>query len=177
MILMGDEVGRTQHGNNNTYCHDNELNWFDWGLVETNAELFSFCKQCIAFRKACSLVRGHSGGGERGPVGPQISWHGVRAWHPEWKGWNRTLAFMLSGNGGEGGGQFVYVAMNMHWEVKSFELPRLPADFRWRVFVNTSKPAGEDCWPPGSEPVLPDQHQMWIADRSVVILVGVAGGA
>ena len=42
MILMGDEVGRTQHGNNNTYCHDNELNWFDWWLVEENAELLRF---------------------------------------------------------------------------------------------------------------------------------------
>ncbi len=45
MILMGDEVGRTQNGNNNTYCHDNELNWFDWDLLEKNADLLQFFQQ------------------------------------------------------------------------------------------------------------------------------------
>jgi len=171
MILMGDEVGHTQKGNNNAYCQDNEISWFDWSLVKANAELFTFCKRLIAFRKECSLVRGHTAPSERDPVGVQISWHGVRAWRAEWANWNRTLAFMLSGNGGQGA-EFVYVAMNMHWEPRSFELPLLPESFRWRKFVDTAKPAGEDCWPAGCEPVLADQQQVWIADRTVAILVG-----
>ncbi len=52
MILMGDEVGRTQNGNNNTYCHDNELNWLDWSLAAKNADLLRFTKNLIAFRRA-----------------------------------------------------------------------------------------------------------------------------
>jgi glycogen operon protein len=177
MLLMGDEVGRTQKGNNNAYCQDNEISWFDWGLVEANAELFAFARRCIAFRKSCPLLRRHGTGGDGPPGGAQITWHGVRAWHPEWAGWNRTLAFALTGGGG-GGPDFVYAAMNMHWEPKVFELPPLPGGSPWRAAVNTARPAGEDCWPPGGGPILADQHHLWLADRSVVILVGgVAGGA
>ncbi len=57
MILMGDEVGRTQQGNNNTYCQDNELNWLDWTLLESNADLFRFFKHVIAFRHAHPVLR------------------------------------------------------------------------------------------------------------------------
>src|SRR5262249_18163891 len=57
MILMGDEVGRTQKGNNNTYCHDNDLNWFDWWLVEENAELLRFFRTAIALRHAHPVLR------------------------------------------------------------------------------------------------------------------------
>src|SRR5262249_42453887 len=52
MLLMGDEVGRTQGGNNNAYCHDNGITWLDWGLRQANADLFRFVKHCLAFRKA-----------------------------------------------------------------------------------------------------------------------------
>ncbi|MEO1187172.1 MAG: alpha-amylase family glycosyl hydrolase, partial [Cyanobacteria bacterium J06636_27] len=57
MLLMGDEIGRSKQGNNNTYCHDNELNWLDWTLLEKNANLFKFVKNCIAFRKAHPILR------------------------------------------------------------------------------------------------------------------------
>ena len=59
MILTGDEVGRTQHGNNNAYCHDDELSWFDWALVEQNADLLRFVRAAIAFRRAHPVLRRH----------------------------------------------------------------------------------------------------------------------
>ena len=132
MILMGDEVGRTQHGNNNAYCHDNELSWLDWGLVEANADLFRFTSTLIAFRHAHPVLRNRwhlSGQDQVGSGYPDISWHGTTAWQPDWSGSSRTLAFMLSGKHARGGtvqDNFVYVAMNTHWDSHWFELPQLP---------------------------------------------------
>jgi len=57
MLLMGDECGRTQQGNNNAYCHDGPLTWFDWSLLEKNADLFRFCRLMIAFRARHPMMR------------------------------------------------------------------------------------------------------------------------
>ena len=100
MILQGDEVARTQYGNNNAYNHDSELSWFDWGLVEANADLFRFASKLIAFRHAHHVLRNRwhlSGQDQVGSGYPDISWHGTTAWQPDWSGSSRTLAFMLSG--------------------------------------------------------------------------------
>ena len=175
MILMGDEVGRTQNGNNNTYCHDNELNWMDWGLLEKNAELFRFFKHVIAFRKTHPVLSNRvvAHGQTTGPV--QISWHGTRAWNVDWAGGAPTLAFMISGRRGtesEEAAHTLYVAMNLHWEPHGFELPRLPEPMKWHVAVNTGVAAPEDVWEIGSEPALGEQSWVMAGDRSVVVLVG-----
>jgi glycogen operon protein len=178
MIVMGDEIGRTQQGNNNAYCHDNELSWMDWTLLKSNADLFRFFKNCIAFRKAHVVLRNRSHLRNQDYVGsgyPDISWHGVRAGQPDWSDGSRILAFMLCGMHGNGGQQqdnYVYVAMNMHWETHLFELPELPQRMQWHVFANTIMPHPEDIWKPGSEPLLEDQQQFLVGSRSVVILVG-----
>jgi glycogen operon protein len=174
MLLMGDEVGRSQNGNNNAYCHDGDISWLDWGLFEANADLFAFVKNGVAFRKAHPVlanrarVRDANGGG-----GAVLSWHGLRAWAADWSGSCRTLAFMLSG--GEYQGQKaspVYVALNTHWEGHVFELPALPEGLRWRVAVNTAMNPPEDSWPVGAEPPLADQGRLLVGERSVVVLVG-----
>jgi isoamylase len=67
---------------------------------------------------------------------------------------------------------FVYAAMNMHWDSHWFGLPQLPDNMRWHVFANTSAANGQDVWEPGQEPVLDDQGGLSVGDRSVVILVG-----
>src|SRR5258707_12338382 len=95
MLLMGDEMGRTQCGNHNTYCQDNELNWLDWRELEKNADLFAFFKNRIAFRMAHPALRScrYLGGGD----GPRMSWHSGRAWQADWSSDARTLAFLLDG--------------------------------------------------------------------------------
>jgi isoamylase len=106
---------------------------------------------------------------------PDISWHGVRAWQPDWSDDSRILAFMLCGkhaNNGQSQDNQVYVAMNMHWETHLFELPELPQSMQWHVFANTIATPPEDIWNPGSEPLLKDQQQFLVGPRSVVILVG-----
>jgi isoamylase len=172
------EVGRTQCGNNNTYCQDNELNWMDWTLLESNADLFRFFKNCIAFRKAHPVLRNPSHLRNQDYVGSgyaDITWHGIRAWYADWFDESRTLAFMLCGKHARGGqveDNYIYVAMNMHWETQMFELPQPPQGMQWHVFANTGVTPPEDIWEPGSEPLLSDQGHFLMGPRSVVILVG-----
>ena len=181
MLLMGDEVARTQDGNNNTYCHDSEINWLDWTLLQTHADFFRFVKACIAFRNAHPVLRNREYFRNCDYMGSgyaDITWHGVAANEPDWSDYSRTLAFMLCGKHAQGGGNrddYLYVAMNMHWESHSFELPKLPMHHHWYVFANTALATPEDIREPGKEPILPDQSNLLIGDRSVVILVGRIG--
>lgn len=185
MILMGDEVGHSQYGNNNAYCHDSELTWLDWNLLKTNAAFLRFVKNCIAFRHAHPVLRNREFFRHEDYMGSgylDISWHGTELGKPGWDGdgdkppeADYTLAFLLCGKHAQGGkvrDDYVYVAMNMHWEGHGFKLPNLPAEMKWHVFANTWMPSPEDIWEPGTEPVLPEQSWMMIGARSVVILVG-----
>jgi isoamylase len=178
MILMGDEVGRTQHGNNNTYCHDNKLNWFDWWLVEENAELLRFFRTMIAFRHAHPVLRNrdHLRHADYANAGlPDVSWHGTRAWEPDWSGTSRVLAFMLTGKHAKGGccvDDDIYVAMNTYWEPLNFQLPPASSGRQWHCAIDTSAAAPQDCHPAGQEPRLGQQDQITVGGRSVVVLVG-----
>jgi isoamylase len=178
MLLMGDELGRSQQGNNNTYCHDNELNWLDWNLLEKNADLFRFVRSCIAFRKAHPVLRNRQHFQNQDYVGSgyaDITWHGTKAWFADWSPTTRTLAFMLCGKHAKEGNvedSYIYVAMNMHWEAHWYELPGLPIAMQWHMFANTGCTPPEDIWEPGSEPILENQSGLLLGDRSVVILVG-----
>jgi glycogen operon protein len=179
MILMGDEFGQSKSGNNNTYCLDTEINWLDWSLRERNEENFRFLKNMIAFRNAHPALRNKDHFRHTDYLGngySDISWHGTKAWQPDWDG--RVLAFMLCGQYAKGGAakdDFIYVVMNMYWEALSFELPRLPDGTRWHVFANSSMPSPEDIFEPGTEPLLSDPNTFLVGARSVVILVGRPG--
>ncbi|MEM8778188.1 MAG: glycogen debranching protein GlgX [Cyanobacteria bacterium P01_G01_bin.49] len=173
MLLMGDEVGRSKNGNNNTYCHDSPLNWFDWHLLEKNSELLRFVKHCITFRKAHSLLRNPHHFSHTDAVGngyADITWHGTQAWFVDWSN-HHTLAFMLCDQHSQEG-NYLYVAMNMYWQALTFQLPQLPEGLTWHIFANTACPSPHDCYSPGTEPKLEDQSNILLGDRSLVILVG-----
>jgi glycogen operon protein len=178
MILMGDEVARTQKGNNNTYCQDNDLNWLDWDLLNSQGELFRFYKNLIRFRLAHPVLRNRWHLSNQDRIGrgyPDISWHGAQAWNADWSSSSRSLAFMLDGKQARGGmveDDDIYVAMNMHWDSQWFELPRLPEGKNWHVFANTGASSPEDVWETSHEPLLDNQNGILLGDRSVVILVG-----
>jgi len=169
MIVMGDELGRTQKGNNNTYCQDNDLNWLDWKLVEKNADLVRFTKNMNAFRHAHPALRNgyfqHN----------DISFHGTNAWNADWSPDSRVLAFMLIGKYAKGGTKTdndIYVAANMHWEPLTFTIPDPPQGKKWHVFANTSFASPNDICEPGKEiPFADGQYTYLVGDRSVVILV------
>ena len=161
MLLMGDEMGRTQQGNNNAYCHDTPLNWLDWTLLDRHPDIYRFARSCIAFRHAHPVLRMPY------HPGSELSWHGTQAWNADWHG--RVIALMLNGRHTD---DSIYVALNMYWETLPFELPRLPPDQQWRVFANTGAPPDEEIWDPGQEPILEDQLTFLMQGRSVAILVG-----
>ena len=161
MLLMGDEIGRTQQGNNNAYCQDSPLTWLDWSLQERNAELFRFCQGLIAFRQRHPALRqaSHASPGSSTGDALQVTWHGTRAWLPDWAPHSRVLACLLSGAAAEGP-DVLYVAMNMYWEALAFELPSPPPGQRWHIFANTAMAPPADIWEPGQEPPLPEQQEV-----------------
>lgn len=175
MILSGDEMGNTQHGNNNAYCQDNEISWIDWSLLDENKGLLNFYTNMIAFRKAHPVLRSKDhfrGHDYMGSGIPDVSWHGIKAWQPEHG--SVTIAVMYCGKHAKGGtvkDNTIYVAMNMHWEMHGFELPKLPTGEQWHLFSNTGMPQGEDIWEVGNEPKLDNQDYILASGRSVIILV------
>jgi glycogen operon protein len=172
MFVMGDEVRRTQGGNNNAYCHDDELAWFDWTLVEKNQDISRFFKHMIAFRRAHPTVhRNRFFTGELNERGlPDVSWHGCRLGQP---GWNdpdsRVLSFTLGGFDDE---PDVHVILNAYWEALDFEVPTVPGR-RWVRVVDTAAPPPGDIYPVESAP--PFQGSTCrTGGRSVVVLVSQA---
>jgi glycogen operon protein len=166
MLLAGDEFSRTQRGNNNAYCQDNDTSWVDWSLLERNRDLFGFTQRLIRFRRAHSSLRRRTflEDEER----PPVAWHGTKLGKPDWTGESRTLGMHLLAVGGD---DAIYLIANAHWEARVFELPKLPPGKSWRRFADTSLPPGEDALPPGSEvPVTPGRYSA--GPRSVVVLVG-----
>jgi glycogen operon protein len=173
MLLAGDEVGRTQHGNNNAYCHDSPLSWFDWHLVRDNADLLRFVRNAIAFRRTHRALRpGRYDSGHQGDSPfPAVSWHGVHAWTPDWAPHSRLVAAMLYADD-DGRPDCVYVAANAYWEGQTLELPTLPNGMAWHLFADTGEPPPGDAHEPGREPPLPDQTHVRIGPRTVLVLVG-----
>jgi len=178
MLLMGDEVGHTKNGNNNTYCHDNELNWFDWGLIRRHKHLYRFTRNLIKFRKKHHILRSRRFFEHQDYMGsgfPDISFHGTKLWQPDWSENSYSLAFLLCGrHAGDGfeRDDYIFVMMNAYWETNWFDLPSLPNDMKWRVAVNTVMPSPKDNYSPGREPILKEQEYIPVSDRSVVVLVG-----
>ena len=174
MILMGDEIGRTQHGNNNAYCHDDELGWMDWSKVSENADLLRFTTEIIRFRREHSVLRGNRFFEHRDRVGsgfPDISFHGVQAGWPDFSGASRCIAFRLDGAHGDVPGRSIYVAMNMYWDGLPYELPSPGAGNVWKMAVNTSMPAPDDIHRPDEAPVLSDQSSVIVGPRSIIVLI------
>jgi glycogen operon protein len=161
MMLMGDEFGRTQQGNNNAYCQDNETSWVDWSLQEQNVDLLRFARLMIALRKKYFAL-------SREQFVNRVSWHGTRVGDPDWTGNSRTLAFHL--HGWHSRPDF-FVIFNSHWEWQKFMLPPHDGQWRWRRLVDTNLQSPDD--------IVPEKDAVWLrpsdhyvaAPRSAVILL------
>ena len=169
MILAGDEVRRTQHGNNNAYCQDNELSWFDWKSVEKHTGMFRFFKMMIAFRKRHPNVRrerfltdGPNAHGVR-----EIDWHGRQLFTPDWHDPNgRILAFTIWGLSHD---DDLHVMLNMEQMAHDFEIPSLQ-EKRWLKVIDTALPSPLDMNEPGKERVIPG-GVCRVKEHSVVVLI------
>ena len=168
MLLMGDEVRRTQQGNNNAYCQDNEMSWFDWQLTKAHGGLLRFVQGLIRFsRSHCVFNLEHV---PRGPVsssGVRIAWHGVRLDEPDFRDDSHSLAYEMKA---PVEGEHVFVMMSAYWEPLVFELPGLDTGYAWHRVIDTSKGPGEDYCQPGQSPrVEGDRYQL--QDNSIAVLV------
>ncbi|MCE5205611.1 MAG: glycogen debranching protein GlgX [Porphyromonadaceae bacterium] len=178
MILMGDEMGRTQMGNNNTYCHDSEFNWLDWSFVQVNFDLLSFARHIINFRRQHPILRNkehYSNHDCRDSGYADVTFHGTKAWHADWSESNTVFAFMLDGYHAKNGSikdDAIYVAANMHWDALDFELPQLSENRKWHLSVNTSMVPPETFYPLQGEPELENQSNFIVGGRSVIVLIG-----
>ena len=173
-LFMGDEFGNSQEGNNNPYCQDNEISWLNWKNRKQNEALFQFVKTLIALRKAHPILRS-----PREPrlmdylsCGfPDLSYHATRAWQPDMSGYAHHIAMLYCGkyaqksDGKED--DFIYVAMNMHWEPHVFALPKLPKELGWHLLLDTTEGVIYD----GNEELLPNQQEHIVLPRSIEIFI------
>ena len=169
MLLMGDEARRTQLGNNNAYCQDNEISWFDWDLLRKHAGIHRFFKMLISYRLSRDLPAEHSNLTLIELLRQQqVQYHGVELHHPDWGDQSHSLAFSAFT---PGGGVMLYCAINAWSAPLSFEIP--PANgtrHPWRRWIDTYLDSPQDIneWP--DAPVLPGSTYL-VQPRSVVALV------
>ncbi|MCP5465888.1 MAG: glycogen debranching protein GlgX [Thermotogae bacterium] len=143
MILMGDEFCRTQLGNNNAYCQDNNISWVDWSRKDKFSDVFDYVIKIIEFRKKHhTLRRVHFFQGKdfTGDGILDITWHGINLFKPDFSSNSHSLAFMISGK--DYFGEYktpdndIYVAMNMYSQPLEFELPKI-SNKKWITVFDT----------------------------------------
>ena len=169
MISMGDEVRRTQQGNNNAYCQDNEISWFDWTLVAKHADVHQFVTMINSRR----LFR------DLGPAQQWLSlneilqeankaWHGVKLGQPDWSDSSHSLVISAEAPNKE---LLFHVILNAYWEALEFELPRAGGDKResWHRWIDTTLDSPQDIVEWGTAPKVPGGTYR-AGPRSVVVL-------
>ena len=180
LLMAGDEFGRTQKGNNNAYCQDNEISWLNWNLLDSHKGLYEFTKNLIAFRKKHSLFHRSTEPTlmDHKSVGlPDVSFHGEKAWCPDFERYSRQLGVFYSASYGENtdGSEepYFYTAYNMHWEPHAFALPNLPSGYIWHQVLDTAEDSMNGFLPSGKERHLDDQKEALVLARSIQVFAGL----
>jgi len=172
MFQMGDEILRTQHGNNNAYCQDNEENWLDWSLLSKHADMHRFVKLILARR----TLRDASPQRQRMPLIDLIregikGWHGVKLNQPDWSEHSHSIALSV---GLKKAGLVAYLIFNAYWEPLEFELPPIEAGYgSWRRWIDTFRDSPEDIVPWLEAPIVPENIYR-AGPRSVIVLWAAA---
>jgi glycogen operon protein len=167
MILMGDEVRRTQQGNNNAYCQDNEISWFDWALVAKHADVHRYVKSLGAVR----LMRGLYREFRTLTLNELLRdangiWHGVKLKQPDWHVDSHSVAYSAARADGS---LLFYAIFTAYWEVLEFELPPTTPEAPWRRWIDTSLESPQDIVEWKSAPLVTTRTYQ-AAPRSVVVL-------
>ena len=173
MLQMGDEMRRTQRGNNNAYCQDNEVSWLDWSLLDRHRDLHQFVRKLIAQRlRLLSAGDEESFGLSLNQLlrRAEIDWHGVRLGRPDWSDFSHSLALTVRPRQRQIP-LWLHVMFNAYWEALDFELPLAPAAAvsGWQRWIDTSLEWPEDIMDAVAAPPVPGM-QYRVAPRSVVAL-------
>ena len=163
MLLGGDEFRRTQRGNNNAYCQDNEVSWSDWTLLERHREIHRFTRGMIAFRQAHPVLRR-----ERFYTDADIKWFGPNGGPPGWLDpHQRSFACLILGETEPD----LFLLFNADTRSVEFVLPPLPTGKSWRLAVDTSRTTPDDLFESGKEPSVESQVAFRLEPRSSAILL------
>jgi glycogen operon protein len=163
MLLGGDEFRRTQGGNNNAYCQDNETSWYDWSFLEKHAEIFRFTRGMIAFRRAHPILSK-----EQFYTDTETHWFGPHGGSPNWfDPREKQFACLIH----EDEQNALYLMFNAWAEAADFGLPLVLPGARWHLAVDTSREAPQDLFAVGEEPIWEDPHTYHLSPRSSAILL------
>jgi glycogen operon protein len=176
MLLGGDEMLRTQRGNNNAWCQDNEISWVDWSLVDRNADFHRFVRELIALRKRHHALRRRTFFDNLADKTPGIVWHGTKPCSPDFSRTSRALAFALDGRRTDRPeiDRDIYAAFNSYWEPLKFRIPSSPSGRAWRRAVDTALPSPDDAVGLDEGPIVPVSKDYRVEARSMIILVSEA---
>jgi glycogen operon protein len=167
MFFMGDEVRRTQYGNNNAYCQDNDIGWFKWDDLHHHGDMLHFARGMIRFRHTWGMFR--EGQFWIDSDGTCLIWHGNQLYQPDWGDASRSLAFELYNTAS---GEHAHIMINAYWDAINFELPPRRFDGHWHRIVDTSLPSPEDF----ADPAIPldNNHKSYtVKGRSIAILLAL----
>jgi isoamylase len=173
MLQMGDEMRRSQRGNNNAFCQDNEVSWLDWSLLDRHPDLYRFAQKLIVHRlrlmESGSQVSSELSLNEL-LRSAEIDWHGVRLGSPDWANDSHSIAFTLR-SGRYRLPLWLHVMFNAYWEALDFDLPPIPAAAvaGWQRWIDTSRESPEDIMDASAAPLVPET-QYHVKPRSVVAL-------
>ncbi len=163
MLLGGDEFRRTQRGNNNAYCQDNGVSWFDWSLLEKHREIRRFARGMIAFRRAHQVLRR-----EVFYTDADIKWLAPNGGSPDWTdSRQKSFACLIPGQTEPD----LFLMFNADTRAVDFSIPALPASKIWRLAVDTSRSAPDDLFAAGKEPSMQGQISFRVEPRSSAILL------
>jgi glycogen operon protein len=174
MLTMGDEIRRTQRGNNNAYCQDNDVSWLDWTLLERHRDVHRFVKSLIAFRMQRDVVADHSGLTLNQLLRrARIEWHGVEPGRPDWRDCSHSLAFTITSLRGH---LRMHGMLNAYREPLRFVLPPPTERGRaWLRWIDTSLASPEDILPWEKAPAVVEGHYL-VQPRSIAFLVAPTAG-
>ncbi len=163
MLLGGDEFRRTQGGNNNAYCQDNETNWYDWHFLEQHQEIYRFTCGMIAFRLAHPMLSK-----EQFYTDTEIHWFGAKGAMPDWADPRaKELACLVH----EDAQCSMLLMFNAGADAVDFAFPILPPGKRWHLAVDTSRASPQDLVSAGNETLCVDQHTYHLSSRASAILL------
>jgi isoamylase len=169
MLLGGDEFRRTQGGNNNAYCQDNETSWYDWRYLQQHEEIFRFARDMMAIRRAHPVLAR-----ERFYTDAEISWFNPSGEPPDWGDPHaRQLACLIHG----GVEDLLYLMFNASSEPAVFQIPAAPEGMQWRIAVDTYREAPGGSSGAGSGPFFDVRHPYRMGPRSSALLIGTAVAA
>ena len=167
MLLMGDEVRRSQGGNNNAYCQDNEIGWFNWDLVDKNSDLLDFVKGLISFIQQREIFKIEDLLATSEDIDePHITWHGVKLNEPDWSENSQSLSFTLFHPEAK---EAVHVMVNAYWKNLKFQIPDLKG-ISWFKVIDTSASTPNDFIEVGKGEI-ESKKLINVKDRSIIVLI------